>query len=361
MAIANHNDTIVINIFLDAAPITAVGFGTVMLLVDEATGNSLNGDRVKTYATLAAAQADNTAGFISTLTLSFITAAFLQRPQPTLFKVGRIDTGGAETYSTGLAAVRVADDDWYGICIDRRTDADILLVSADIESLNRLFMFQSADSDWLTAGVPAALSTLATRENTNGIYMDTSTVISDASYVVDRLAFNQDAQSTTWNAAPNGSFPYAVQPTQAEIIFARANFINIGAQYSTSASGAYYIDPGVSMTGRPIYEKVTADWFRERLLALVQAQKLKYTLRGEKIILDETGSTLIQGLIDQQFAAGVTAGHFVRGQTNSQMETITPADRAARRIRGGGRAQLAGDAREFEFNFFFGRDPINEA
>ena len=361
MATANHNDTIVINIFLDAAPLTATGFGTVMLLVDEATGNSLDGDRVKTYATLAAAQTDQAAGFISAGTLAAITAAFAQRPQPVLFKVGRIDTGGAETYSTGLAAVRVADDDWYGICIDRRSDADILLVAADIELIDRLFMFQSADSDWLTTGLPAALTALATLENTAGIYFDVAATWSDVSYIVDRLAFNQDAQATTWNAAPNGTFTYATQPTQAQIVFARANFINIGAMYSNSASGTYYIDPGVTMTGRATYEKVTGDWFKERLLALIQAQKLKYTLRGQKILLDESGSTLIRGLIDQQFALGVAAEHFVRGQTRSTMEPITAADRAARRIRGGGNAQLAGDAREFLMNFFFGLEPINEA
>ncbi len=101
--------------------------------------------------------------------------------------------------------------------------------------------------------------------------------------------------------------------------------------------------------------------FETRLQELVVNTKLSYALRGDKIILDESGKTLIKGLIDTQFALGVAAKHFVPGQTASQIEDITAADLAARRIRGKGQAQIAVDGRLFGFIFNFGRTPIADA
>ena len=352
---ANHLDNITVNITLDAAPAVSTGFGTLMLLVDLAT-NSLDGNRVVTYASLASATADNVSGFISAGTLLAATAAFAQRPQPTQFKVGYIDLVGAETYATGLAAVIVADPDFYGVCINVRTDAEILLVAAAVEAQTRLFIFQSADADWLTTGgVPAALSALDSLERSIGIFHDIAAQWADVAWAVDRLAFDPDLKSATWNAAPNGVIAYTTAPTQVQKDFADTNNMNLGLELGTAI---FFIDAATNMNARPIYEMITGDWFEDRLQAKVANTKVAYALRGDKIIVGPPGSALMESLALAQFAEGVKAGHFVAGQTSVTMETVTPADRTAQRIRGGGAGQLAVDGRVFQFDMNFGREPL---
>jgi len=355
---ANHNDTITITILLDAAPLVAAGFGNVLLLVDLAT-NSLNGSRVVTYASAAEASADQAAGYISAGTLAAVNVAFSQRPQPTRFKVGYVDIVGGESYSDGLSSVESLDADFYGICINSRSDADILSVSAAAEAMNRVFMFQSADSDWLTAGgLPPALTALDSRDRSVGIWHDTASEWSDVAWIVNRLAFDPDVISATWNAAPKSVTAYSTNLTQAQKDFADVNNINLGLEFGPET---FYIDAGGTMTGRPVYEIETADWFETRLQEAVITQKVNYAARGEKIQVAAPGQALLKSLIDSQFDIGVAAGHFVDGQTESTMLEITAADLAAQRIRGSGRAQIAVDGRIFDFTFNFGRTPLADS
>ena len=93
---------------------------------------------------------------------------------------------------------------------------------------------------------------------------------------------------------------------------------------------------------------------RERIAAVVGAaatagRKIPVTLVGQAIILAE---------VLAQFQQGVTAGHFVQGETTASGIAITDADRAAQRIRIEGRAQFVVSARIFNFTFEFTRNPI---
>ena len=78
---ANHLDTISITILLDPAPITGRSF-VVLVIADEANGTTLDGDRVRTYANLAAVHTDETGGFVSAGILATATAMFAQAVQP---------------------------------------------------------------------------------------------------------------------------------------------------------------------------------------------------------------------------------------------------------------------------------------
>ena len=361
---ATHNDTISITITLASAPLTAAGFGAVLLLVDLAT-NSLDGDRVVTYTSLASATADFDSSFISAGTLAAVTVAFAQRPQPTEFKVGNVDIVGAETYADGLAEVILVDPDFYGVVINSRADTDILTVAAAVELQTRKFLFQSSDADWLTTGgLPAALTALAGLEKTVGIWHDTATEWADVAWMVDRLAFDPDIESVTWNARPNNVAALATGLTQAQIDFADTNFMNLGLLFGRRGdpnAPTFWIDAGVSMSGRPIYEQSTADWFEVRLQEAVTFQKIAYADRGEKIVVGATGQAMLRSLIDSQFAIGETAKHFAPGETASTMPAITAADRTAQRIRGEGRAAFAVDGRVFVFTFDFGIEPLASA
>ena len=351
----DHLDNITINIVLDPAPPPSAGFGTVLLLVDQAT-NTLNGDRVRSYASVAAATADNTAGYISAGTLAAVTAAFAQPRKPAVFKVGRVDTAGGESYADGLAACIVADGDFYGIASDSRADADILSVSAAVEALRLLFVAQSADADWKTASHPSGLTALETRERTAVVYHDTAAQWSDVAWLVNRLSFDPDEQSAPWNAGVAGVSALATAPTDTEKGHLDDNYANHGLPYGGET---FWIDAGVNQNGRPLYEIVTADWYYARLQERVSAMHAREAANGRKIQVSPLGQAQILAEIRAQNEQGVGAGHFTSiDQTSVTAEAITSADTAANRLRFTGQNQIAGSLRLLDMDFSFSRDPI---
>lgn len=349
---ADHLDNITINITLDPAPITAAGFGTMMIIADGST-TSLDGDRIRSYSSLSAVQLDVTAGFVSATMLAAATAAFSQQRAPALIKIGRQD--GVEAFDVALAAIILVDPDFYGICIEPRTASDQVLVSTAVEASSRIFILQSADTGWKTTGIPAAYTTIDGRERTITAYHDTDAQFMDFAWGANRLTFNPDTISAPWTTPVAGVTAYAVAPTDTEKVFLDGNKANNGLPYG---GALFYIDPGVSMANRPISEIETADWFEARLREAVAQLVVALNNAGRKLPVTPEGQGQVQQLIEAQFAIGVDAGHFVSGQTISAPVTLTDADRAAQRLRFTGQAQLVTSARLFEFDFNFSRNPV---
>lgn len=356
----SHLDKISITIILAALPIQVASFSTLMLLVDQADGNTLDGDRVRTYTSGEDATTDFDASFISAGTRDFIQTVFAQSPAPQLMKVGRIDTVGAETYSTGYTAVKAADDDFYGVVIDRRTAADQLLVSADVESENRVFILQSADADWLTTGLPAAYAALSARERTAVVYHDTVTAKQDIAAAARWLAFNPDELSAVFEGALKSVAALAVVPTAGQKAFLEANFVN----YALPLGGEpLYLMLGVNISGRPFYEILTADWFRVRLQERIAGLRVAKSARGEKILVSPEGQALVVGEIDG-LATVATAGqspHLIKGQTRTTPLAITQADRDNGELRFTFEGQIASNANKFAATVYFSRAPLAAA
>jgi hypothetical protein len=362
---ANHLDTITINIALDPAPVVGTDFGAILIIADEANGTTLNGDRVRTYQSLSAVQADQTAGFISAGVLAGATAAFSQDRQPSSLKIGRRDSGGGESYTDALTAIEAVDPAFYAIAIESRTAADQLLVSAAVEASDtrRLFFMQSADVDFLTSGFPAALAALDGNERTIVCYHDTATEWYDVAYPANRLAFDVDAQSVPWALFTlKGVAVYASVAagtlTDSQKLNLRANKANPGLGYSSAAQFAPY--SGVNANNRPIYEVLTADWFESRLRDATVATVLQAHNAGRKIPVTPEGQTIMGALVGAQFQIGATAGHFVTGQTEVTYPVITDADRTSQLIRVTGRGQLVVSGINFDYDLVFTRDPIFE-
>ena len=355
---ADHSNTITINIFLSPSPPQRAGFSVPLLLVDQDTGNGLGGARVVTYSSASEAEAAQVAGDISAQTLDFVQAAFSQQPTLDRVKVGRVDTANVtpETYADGLAAVEAVDNDFYGVTIDRRTDADILVVSAAIETREKLFVAQSNDVDWLTTGLPAGLTALAARERTAVTFHDTDTEPADIAWLASRLVFDPDVTSAQWEGQVRDVAALAALTT-AQRDFAVANNANLGLPFS---SAPYYVSPGLNQNTRGIYEILTGDWFAARVREDVSFLKLEHTARGEKLIVDGTGQAKVLTLLNTRLQQGMDAGHFVQGQARVTAEAITMADTLAQRLRFKVEAQVAQDARLFEFNIFLQRDPVLE-
>ena len=96
----------------------------MLLIVDQAT-NTLNGVEVVTYTGTTAAVTDEAAGFITAATLAAVTVAFSQAKPPEKFKVGRQDTGGAETLIQAFDKIILVDPDIFGVAVYSRVSADI--------------------------------------------------------------------------------------------------------------------------------------------------------------------------------------------------------------------------------------------
>ena len=357
MSTTDHTPNITVNVTLDPSPQQEAGFGTVLLLVAQAT-NSLNGVRGLTWTSYEDAVTANTAGYISAGTLAAAAAAFAQRPKPAQFKVARADLGGGEDYAEALTAAIAFDSDFYGVCCDSRVDANIVLVSELVEASTKkmLYALQGDDASWLTAGVPAGLSAIDGSERTLACYHTTDAVWMDVANMCSRLVWDPDDQSAPWHGHPLRSIAdYTTAPTAAERLLALTNNANLGLPYGGED---FVIDKGTNLNSRPIDEIVTADWFSTRLVERTAVLVVEHSSRGEKIVVDKTGQLKVLALIDGLLAQGVEAGHFVAGQTESTAETITSADLTAREMRFTIRAQLAVSGRLFTFNCYFSRDPI---
>ncbi|MEQ1572509.1 MAG: DUF3383 family protein [Myxococcota bacterium] len=333
---------------LASLPPARAGFGNALYLVDKAT-NTLGGTRVVSYSSAADVAAALLATQISATTAAQLTAAFTQQPTPSKIKVAFRDTALSETMTAALAAIEAVDTDWYGTAIYSRTAADIVAWAALIEARKKLFVAQTTDVLWLAAGVPAAFSAISAYERTVVIYHDTSSVAADLCWLVSRLVFNPDNQSAPWEGQVRGVASYAANLTAAQRDFAVGNDCNVGLPFS---SAAFYVSPGVNQNARSIYEMVTADWLAARISEDLQALKLAHTDRGDKIIVDPSGQGKVMAILQTRLAQGEGVGHFGKGQTRPTAEPITAGDIAAKRLRFKVEAQIAADARLFQFNVY---------
>ena len=354
---------IVVNIFLATQASQLQGFGKLLLLVDEddASGaNSLNGERTVSYADELEVAAAQTAGYISTETKGFLDAVFAQSPKPAGVRVGKVLTGASEneTWAAGYAAVRAASDDFYGVAITSRLDADIVGVSAAIETEgDRLFLAQSDDADLLTTGLPSGLSALATRERTAGIWHSSDAAQLAEAWAASRLVFDPDVNSSDWEGQVRG-VATPTKPTSTQRTQLLANNFNLVEPYSAAP---LFATPGQTMTGRGIYEIVTADWFASRISADFADWKLRTTARGEKITLDAAGQEAALAIIIARLQEGEQKQHFVSGETRATAYTLTADDLTNRRMRFKVEAQIAGSTYLFNFNLYFQQTALDEA
>lgn len=360
MAGANWLSTIAITIVLGTSPPSRQGFGTALFLVDQDAGNSLNGARTMSFASYTEAQAANTAGYISASTLEAVRVAFSQQPAPAKVKVGYHDTGAAETIAAALAAIRTFDDDWYGLAIYSRSDADIVAAANAIEAITdspKVFVYQSDDASFLDAGMPAGLTTLTGKERSFGIYHSSDAAYNDLAHLVARLVWDPDSKSAPWEGQVREvAAVSALTSSQRDAI--ATNKANVALLFSSAAA---YVSPGQNMNGRAFYEIVSGDWLKARIREDIAYEKLKHTDRGEKIIVDGTGQAKILAILNTRLQQGEDVGHFVRGQTRATGETITVADGLARRLRFKVEAQVAADARLFDITIYLQQTPLAEA
>lgn len=146
---ANIDRIVNVQIALNTTGVSKLGFSTIMVV-----GNHNHGTgRVLAYTDVDEMIDD---GFKATDSVyKAVSAAFSQTPRPTQVKVGRWD--GVEDLPDALAAIRAEDDDFYGIALADRTEANILAMAEWTETHTKLFCTASASKNVDATGQSTAL------------------------------------------------------------------------------------------------------------------------------------------------------------------------------------------------------------
>ena len=170
-----------------------------------------------------------------------------------------------------------------------------------------------------------------------------------------------DVQSIPWDRPLKGVTAYTANLTAAQKGFAEANNANLMLPYGGAAA---FLDAGVNHEGRPVADVITAHWLKKRLAERLAALKVQESAAGRKISMPPTptssspGQMQVMGVLTALFAQGVTAGHFVEGQTEVTPLPVTSSDITAGRFRFNARAQLVSSGRLFTFNINVGTDAL---
>ena len=361
---SDHSATISITVTLQSAPGTPAGFGVPTLFVDEAagTGNGLNGDRYREYASVAEAEVDEAAGYITSAVVDAMDACFAQTRKVSALRVCRVDTGGGESYSDALTALENAGPTGgiWGLMMDSRSAATQVAFATAVQAKPYMLFLQSADSDWLTSGLPSGYANLSNDERTAVVYHDTAAQWADVAWACNRLAFDPDLSSqgsVQWECPLLGIDDYSTRLTSAQVANAKANNCAVIGELGSAPA---FLDPGVSCTGRAIYEQLTADWFSARLREAMEALVVQQANRGRKILLNTTGQAMVLAKAQEVVQTAIAARHLNEGQVVLTTPPLTSADLDARRIRLEGEAQIAGSARLFVFDLYFTREQVVE-
>ncbi len=357
MASSSHVPNVTVTVLLEALATPGAGFGTVTYICPLAT-NSLNGDRYMDFADYAEAVVAQGAGFISVTTLGACEVAFSQTPSPTTFRVAYVDLVGLENYADALSALEALGlTDLYAFCMDSRIPAVQLVLAAAIEASSNhyLLIVQDDDADWITTGIPAAWSTAAEYTRTTHVLHDTDAEFADVAWAVANLSWDPDENSVGWERQVAGVAEYAAYVTKTQRAFAIANH---SAVLGTWGSTDYWIDNGVTLDGRPVYETLSADWFDARVSEAIQTLHQRESAAGRKILVSNAGMTQVMAAIRGVTSLGESIGHFTPGQTKIVPFTITAADRTARRLRLQVQAQVGISARIFDVDAYFSQTPV---
>ena len=198
--------------------------------------------------------------------------------------------------ATDLAAVLLADPDWYGLVIDSQSKAEIEAASAWVETNKRLFVAACADTDILTASTTDLFSVLQSfaYARTAAIWSARPHQYSGAAWIGNR--FPSDPGSSTWNLKTLAGVQ-TDDLTTNEI----ANIDGKGGNWYTRIAGVNVTQVGRTSSGEWIDVTRFVDWLAARLQErifsrLVNLEKVPYTAGGIALIESEIRAQLQEGI-----------------------------------------------------------------
>ena len=215
------------------------------------------------------------------------------------------DTSSDPGIATDLAAIAVADGDWYGLAIDSNSAAEIAATAAWVESNRKLFVAQTADAN--AADPSSHDDVLRTLEHAS--YARTSAwfypaVAATSGWLAAGILGNRlpvDPGSDTWAYKTiAGVSALAVSDTQHGAVLAKkANTYEVVAGIAITFPGKVSDDEWVDVVRG-------LDWFRARL-----QERLFGLLAGAaKIPFTDNGIDLVRSAVLAQLKEGIRVSLF---------------------------------------------------
>ena len=288
-----------LTITIDPLPSGVQGLGP-MIYIDPSS--SLDGDRVRTYTTVAGATADNTAGYLSADALDAVTLALGQSPRPASVLVGR-KAGGEDWDDAAIACAAVAS--FTFVTIASRTIADFMTLAAWSDTtLDKIAVVQNGDASWLNSGVPAGFTA---HPSLAVVYHPTATEHAAEAYAAILSAVDADVVAPAGWATITGIDTYDLTATQAG--FAAGNFANALLPLRDNGTDRN-IHHGYVSTGERVSAVITRAWTAIKIEAAVADLFASYYAAGRRLPLDARGEAAILSILSAIGAEGLAAGHY---------------------------------------------------
>lgn len=231
--------------------------------------------------------------------------------------------------ATDLAAILLADSDWYGLVLDSNSEAEINAAAAWVEANRKVFVPQTADTATMDSGstTDIAADLKAAGYARTALYFAPTIGLNwlAAGALAERLPF--DPGSDTWAyKSPVGVSTYTLTDTQ------RTNLLAKRVNVFTVLGGLRLTEPGITSAGEWMDVTRFVDWLRarmqERLFGLlVSSQKVPYT---------DAGVDLIRAEVKAQIDAGIAVGGLASSPepivTAPKVADVSQGDRSARHL-----------------------------
>lgn len=244
----------------------------------------------------------------------------------------------AEDITTALNAVVAENDDWYGLNIEARQDADIIATNTWVASQLKVFVAQSSDPDVPTTTTPNIATQLQATSNTRTqlMWYHRDQDFADGAMLGRALAAQLD------DPAPAGQITWAAK--QLQVIATSplntgqlANIEANGADAYTETKGRGVVWLGRSVEGEFMDVQTTIDWVQsrmgERLFAVIASTPTK-------VGFDDAGIASLKAEGLGLLREGVAANHFLGDDPDFPRVTVprstdvSTTDRNNRILRG---------------------------
>ena len=242
----------------------------------------------------------------------------------------------AENITTALNAVTAENDEWYGLNIESRQDADILLANTWVASELKVLVVQSSDADILTTAGTDIGSTLGATSNkqTQLMYHFKPKQFADGAMLGRALAAKLDD--------PNGQITWFAK--QLQVIFPNplntsqlTNLVTNNSDTFVTEKGRGVTWTGKSVEGEFMDVQTTLDWLQSRIGEAVFAI---ISTTPTKVPLDDAGIASVQSEVQGVMLAGVENAHLLGDDPDFPRTTVprsvdlSTADRNSRTLRG---------------------------
>ena len=237
----------------------------------------------------------------------------------------RLDTTVEAGIATDLAAIALADNTWYGLCIDVQSPAAIAAAATWAEANNKLFAATSGDSAIPTNASSDIATTLSAANRDRTILVYDKDPHDRAAEAWMGLMFTHDAGSATWMfKTPSG--PTAVDYSAAQYGYMEAKNCN----YFQPVGGVDIMQKGKCASGEFIDVIHGLDWLKGDIQTGVYGD----LVRLPKVPFTDSGAGLAESRIRESLERGVERT-FISGEddrivTVPLVSTVSVNNRANR-------------------------------